>query len=277
LPSVLWQILRPFITTKQEYDQAFAETFALPEFTLSRGGAEKAASRVLSILASYKDIPETTAIKMLTNDLLLAELQTKRTEQELKETIDSELAKENAFLIEDKAAMENQLEKERSEQLVKAKKIEDSKNLIDAQKTELEARELALRQKESEMQRLQQDSDQKLLALRLEVDQATKEVKRKDSEFGTLENRVKQASYRSGIAFAIASVLLFELLVQKVIVWTWLLNNTNSYGLQASFCLLIVCAVFGALVESSRKIAWWGIGAGVLLVIFQLLGGPVIK
>src|SRR5207249_2967841 len=81
LPSLLWQVLRPFVADSEDFDRAFSETFALPEFTLVRGGAERAASRMLSILASYKDIPEETAVKMLANDLLLTELQKKKTDE----------------------------------------------------------------------------------------------------------------------------------------------------------------------------------------------------
>jgi hypothetical protein len=86
--------LRPFITESEKFDQAFAETFALPEFTLMKGEAMRAASRMLSILASYSDFPEEIATKMIADDLLLTDLQDKKTTEEFHKAIDSALTKE---------------------------------------------------------------------------------------------------------------------------------------------------------------------------------------
>src|SRR5688500_19917464 len=68
LPNVLWQVLRPFVPSDVDFDRSFAETFALPEFRIFGSKASEACSKMLSILAGYKDLPEETATRMLSSD-----------------------------------------------------------------------------------------------------------------------------------------------------------------------------------------------------------------
>ena len=249
LPSHLWQILRPFVTESQEFDQAFAETFALPEFTLTRGGAMKAASRMLSILASYGDFPEETAVKMLANDLLLTELQNKETDEEFHKTVDSAFAKEIASLSEQTDVLKKQLAKETDEKKVLSKSV------------------FAMQQQLQEMKKGSADS--------------IEASKQKESQpIAMVEKPIKQEpekthTKRDGCIIAFLVAIVFELSIHSsVLRWDWLLNHTNSYGLQVGFSFLILFGILGLMVPSWRKVCWIMGGIAILATIIQLLGGP---
>ena len=103
LPNIFWQIIRPFIPTDQDFEKAFAETFALPEFRAMNSGGSKACSKMLQILASYKDVPEQTAIKLLTNDILLDKLRVECDDARFNQQVEAAFVEVNRDLIEEKA------------------------------------------------------------------------------------------------------------------------------------------------------------------------------
>jgi len=248
LPTHLWQILRPFVTESQEFDKAFAETFALPEFTLTRGGAMKAASRMLSILASYRDFPEETAVKMLANDLLLTDLQNKKTDEEFHKTVDSAFAKEIASLSEQTNVLKKQLVKETDDKEVLNKSV------------------FAMQQQLQEMKKVLADS--------------IEASKQKESQPITMaEEPIKQEpekthTKRDGCIIAFLITIVFELSIHSILRWSWFLEHTNSYGLQAGFSFMILFVTLGFMVPSWRKVCWIVGGFAMLAAIIQLLGGP---
>jgi hypothetical protein len=188
LPSLLWQLLRPFVSDSIEFDQAFAATFALPEFSLTRGGAAKAASKMLSILAGYRDIPEETATKMLANDLLLAELQVKKTDAEFENTVESELARQNANLLEEKAALANQLSNEKRQREAKEQEIMTSSKILEGKQAELDRKELDLKEKEASLKRVQEEKLGMDQQIRTVVGQALQVKEEKESAIREVES-----------------------------------------------------------------------------------------
>jgi hypothetical protein len=211
LPSLLWQILRPFVSDNDEFDKAFAETFALPEFSLGRGGAQRAAARMASILASYSDIPEETASKMLANDLLIAELQTKRTDAEFAETIESAVAAENAQLIEERAALAAQLESEKAGREAKQRELDAAAEQIRVREQSLEQKDQILREKEEAIQSLQAEKTsqvelaEKAAQRVIKEHQEKEEAKRRATE---LEQTALLAEQRAVRITKIASVII---------------------------------------------------------------------
>lgn len=288
LPSLLWQILRPFVSDHAEFDKAFAETFALPEFSLTRGGAKKAAARMASILAGYRDIPEETATKMLTNDALIAELQTKRTDKEFEETVESALAKENAELSEERAALERQLEGERLEKERIAKEaqatIKVHETTIADQDRSLAAQQEVIRSREKTIEELAVARTAKEKAANDAMARASKSEQDLDKvqrvaadlerDLATERSRAERNAKRTGIFVGSLAVLVFELLMCRVYPCRWILHHPNSYGLQVGFSAMIFFGVVGAWVKSWRK--WcWTIGAvGLLGAVIPMLGGP---
>jgi len=120
LPNLFMQILRPFIPSNPDFDRSFAETFAIPEFRTVGSGAADAASRVLNLIAGYAAFPEETAVRLLSNDLLLDQLKDIRDDEEFQRQVELAIANENATLLEEMAALKQQLEHQ--QEVAKAEK-----------------------------------------------------------------------------------------------------------------------------------------------------------
>jgi hypothetical protein len=283
LPSLLWQILRPFVADNEEFDKAFAETFALPEFTLSRGGAQRAAARMASILASYSDIPEETATKMLANDLLIAELQSKRTDAEFAEAIESAVSAENAQLVEERAALATLLESERAECEAMQRELDVAAEQLRAREKSLEQKDQDLRAKEKTIQSLQVENTSQMQLAEQAAQRAIKEHQEKeDAKRGAseLEQAAAASDLRAVRTAKIASVLIgllavgiFELIIRSVHPWNWLLTHPNSYGLEGCICLMILFGILGLGVKQWRNTLWVVGLFGVAFVALQILGG----
>ncbi len=285
LPSLLWQILRPFISDSQGIDQAFAATFALPEFAMTRGGAERAASRMLSILAGYKDIPEETAVKMLADDLLLADLQSKKNEDEFARAIESAIAKENASLFEEKAALERQLAGEKQEREARESQLHEATKTLQEKQKELADQIQALQKKERTIRTFAESSQQHTHRAReaeilmqtamMEKKQVEAHAKELLKKIDLSERKATLTAKIASIAISLLVVLLFHLMVHSIFRWDWLLSNPNSYGIQGCISFMLFFGIMGLGVKTWRK-ALWVVGLfGVLFVALQLLGGPI--
>jgi hypothetical protein len=284
LPSLLWQILRPFVSDNEEFDKAFAETFALPEFSLGRGGAQRAAARMASILASYSDIPEETAAKMLANDLLIAELQSKRTDAEFADTVESAVAAENAHLVEERAALAVQLETEKAVREAKQRELDLAAEVIRFREQNLEQKEQVLREKEEEIQTLQAEkTSQTQLAQQaaqraIQENQEKEDAKRRASELeqaaAASESRAVRNAKVASVVIGLLAVGIFELIIRSVKPWNWLLTHPNGYGLEGCICLMILFGILGLGVKQWRNTLWVVGLSGVAFVLLQIIGGP---
>jgi hypothetical protein len=285
LPSLLWQILRPFVSDNDEFDKAFAETFALPEFSLGRGGAQRAAARMASILASYSDIAEETASKMLANDLLIAELQSKRTDAEFSQTIESAVAAENAQLVEERAALAAQLESEKAGREAKQRELEAAAEQLRAREQSLEQKDQDLRAKEEAIQSLQAENASQVQIAEEAAKRVIAEHQEKEKAKSQAEGLVKQvaeAAKRETRNAKFASILIaflvigvFELIIRFVVPWRWLLNHPNGYGLEGCFILTLGCGIIGLGVKTWRKGLWITGLVGAVLVALQIMGGKI--
>jgi hypothetical protein len=155
-PNNFWQILRPFIPSDHDFEKSFAQTFALPEFRAIGSKGSHACSKMLSILASYKDVPEETAFKMLSNDSLLDKLKTTANDKQFIGYVEAAFVEENKNLMEEKAAIAKQLEKEKKDRVAK-ERAAAAKERVDTEKLHTLERESAklqkaLSEKESEVQ-----------------------------------------------------------------------------------------------------------------------------
>ena len=123
-------MVRPFIPSNDEFDRSFAQTFAIPEFRIIGSHAAEACSKMLNILAGYKDFPEETAIKMLSNDLLIETLQTIDNDQAFQEYVEAEIVVENKLLREKRLCLEGRLaRREKAEKVKKTKRARSRKKL----------------------------------------------------------------------------------------------------------------------------------------------------
>ncbi len=284
LPSLLWQILRPFVSDNQQFDQAFAETFALPQFTLTRGGAQKAASKMLSILAGYKDIPEETALKMMVNDLVNAELQNKKTDEEFNEAIEAALAKENASLIEEKVLLAKQLAIEKDGRELRERELATATQSLQEKERAIVDQEKSLREKEQAIIAFENQSQQHDQRIRETVEQILKEQREKQEAKARIEqieqkkNEAEQIALRTQknayLVIATLAVLLLESVVNYLFPLNWLMKHPNSYGLQGCISLTFFFGILGFGVKAWRKSLWFVGIFGLLTVALSILGGP---
>jgi hypothetical protein len=106
LPAQLLQVLRPFLPSTTEFDKRFVEAFTIPEFRSLVGGYAQTASKVMSYLATFADMPQATATKILRDEILLTDLRDKNEDSpEFKEIVDSALVAANVKLTETNAAL----------------------------------------------------------------------------------------------------------------------------------------------------------------------------
>lgn len=271
VPSLLWQILRPFVSDSIEFDQAFAATFALPEFNLSRGGAARAASRMLSILAGYKDIPEATASKMLANDLLIAELQEKHSDEAAQQAVESALARENAILIEEAAALAQQVARERQQREAHERELADRAEKLatvtqQVERTTQEAMSSGKALAEADEEKRRREEEVRRLGDELRTERTLKdatvaELAGAKQGQDRAEHRARNLERGLAVSLAIGITLVLEWYFNSGNPWKWLMGHPHSIGLQFGGSGVVMFAVVGIFVKSWRN---WCFGTAVL-------------
>lgn len=280
LPNLFWQILRPFIPHDSDFDRSFAETFAIPEFRTVGGDSSKASSKMLFLLAAYKDFPEETAARLLSNDLLIKRLRAAQDDEVFEEYVEAAIIAENETLLEEKVALAEQLERERTERKTREGELEAERVKSESQRM---AAEIARREQAEALERAR--TEEKLKVERALAEAEKERLARENAEHRAIDAEKASAVVKArlelfiGIAKALGSsatlIIAFELFTYKL-PWNWLVNHPNSYGLQASFDLILFLGLLGLFVPKWRTWCW---GLGVFpfaAVILQLLGGPTL-
>lgn len=281
LPNIFWQILRPFVPSGTNFEKSFAATFALPEFRVVGSGASKACSKMLALLATYKDLPEETALKMLSNRVLLDRLLAAKDDEEFKAFVEEAFVQQNADLIEEKAALARQLEQEKGETrekeekarklLEQAETLREEKETLKAQLDIAKAETSALRRSVDEKQGEIEKARVAAVQAEYEKNTMNEKTQKLTTEQFILERR---ALLDAGIAaFSLSGFLafLFEWFVHYL-PWPWLVNHPNSLALRVSFMALIASITTGFFIRKWRTYIW---GTGVIPIaigIFKLLG-----
>jgi hypothetical protein len=105
-PSSLLQALSPFATvTSDVSDATFAQLFATPEFRGVGSNYQRTVQDISAHLATFADLPEETAIKLLTDSMLITRLRSHSPDSvEFSDLIDEAIVAENEALIEERNA-----------------------------------------------------------------------------------------------------------------------------------------------------------------------------
>ncbi len=102
-PDTLARALRIFLTPNRQSDAAFSQIFAMPEFRGIGQDRNEIVSRVAAYLATYADLPEETATKLLANDLLISRMKdADNRDGTFERLIQEELVRENEALVEER-------------------------------------------------------------------------------------------------------------------------------------------------------------------------------
>jgi hypothetical protein len=273
LPDNFLQVLLPFVPSNADFDRSFEETFVIPEFRAIESKSGEARAKMLSYLAAYESLPEETATQLLSNDLLLEPLHPMENEQFHKH-LESALQGQNVTLLEEKAALEKQLERELAEKEAKEKRLEQERIEREKEKARADRAEQLLRQKEKEIASLKtkqkEDTGPDLEVINREK-QAKEEAENRAREeaLGRAKAERKAETYAIIATITVCLVLvgLFEYLI-------YLLNPFNQHraGLQLAFGALLALVTVGVFHPKWRKWCWGGGAFAILLVIIQLLG-----
>jgi hypothetical protein len=297
LPNQLLQLLRPFLPVTTDFDRSFAETFAIPEMRAMGGKAHLAVARLLQIMASYEGVSEQTASAILANDVVLDGLQRAKSDDQLREYVESAIAAENAALAKERDRLTAALEEERARgqnaaqeaevrvrHEVESNTVSLKNNLRTAEQTAASLSG-ALAEEQAKIAQLKDELAKERQARKAAVADAryaSSSIERLEARLQQLESAKATAQARSelttrillGVVAAAAVIALSEALL-KLGGWPWLSQHAESYGLRgAAYMALMGTAL--AVADRTRRGYWFAAMAiGAALIILQLLGGPL--
>jgi len=277
LPNIFWQILRPFIPSDVDFDNSFAETFAIPEFRIFGSQASLACSKMLNILAGYKDFAEETAKRLLSNGMLIEALQHVPDDKSFQDLVEAEIVKENAALVEEREFIAAKYEKERKEKELARKEleIEAEKNLHN-ERAIAEIQELSQMKIEHERLAAQvseqraKDAERARIAAERKAEESNKEAEKAREES---RKEKEKTNLIIGIAkstsIGLVFVAIFEILVLN---WNFasILDHPKYVSIQLSIDTILLLFPFAFFIP---KLRLWILAAciGLLGVLYPLL------
>jgi len=274
LPNIFWQILRPFIPSDVDFDKSFAETFAIPEFRIFGSQASLACSKMLNILAGYKDFPEETARRLLSNDMLIESLQHASNEKMFQDLVEAEIVKENAALVEEKEIIAARYEKEKKEKDTARKEL-----AVEAEKASKREKEFAEKQEMAEI-RIGQErlaaqlSEQKAKEAEKAKDEAEKQIQKANEATKIAQDEAKKEKERADLVIALGKSILvaalliglFEFALVQVPI-SGITDHQNGVGIRLSIdTILLLLPIMFFLPKSGR----WVLGTLILPIVVGL-------
>ncbi len=248
LPNQLMQILRPFIPATEDFDQHFVETFAIPEFRIVGSNYSTTCSKILSFLSTYNDLKEETAIRILTNEVLINQLRTVDENSEgFKELIESSVIADNDRLTQNNKALKKEKEALESNLENKTKEADQTNEQLTSIKEFL--------------QRVEQN--------------ATANETLKDNTIQGLKNELDSTKLfikRLVIGLVIGVVgLLLIIVLPLIFKWQWLNEHPNRLGLYVSSGFIILGFAWCIFDKKNRNFAFGSMVLGAALVMVTLL------
>lgn len=241
LPRELLQVLRPFVRSNEDFDRRFVETFAIPEFRgLQRDLAETTA-KVLSYLATYRDLREETALRILSDTVLRNQARTVvEGSPELGELVEAAVVADNSLLVDERERLREELASVQSEAQVgdQAHRTELADRAADIASLEAriaaqEDRDLAEREK-----RATADAAIEERTSSLELDLRRERELRETAERVAAE-RSERLKWALFALLAVLSTGAIGFLVVTAPI-PWLANHEHRYGLGLAFSAIAV-------------------------------------
>jgi hypothetical protein len=269
LPNQFLQLLRPFIPVTDDFDRRFAKTFAIPEFRTGAFDYTVASSKVLQFLATYAEITEETAVRILANTILLQRLKnTDLHSPAFRELIESELTKDNQELLDENKRLQEALSATESSAQQNAETVAEKTALLAThsqlikEQTELTTRQAAELEKRA---RQQTDVEQALIVA----------AERSERDIAELEKQRDTA--RNTIRIVVGSiVLLVGTAAAAYLRWFASFGWLQSHHHRGGICLIawvLMCAITWMIVDKKRrKVATFvSLVIGALLVLAQII------
>ncbi|MHC4841674.1 MAG: hypothetical protein ACYTDT_12115 [Planctomycetota bacterium] len=136
LPSQFWQIIRPMVPATADFETAFVEAFALPEFTTISKSLSAAVSRLLGLLGGLKDLTEPIATRLLANRTLIDNISDEVDDATIADLISTELVEDHRRVQQENT----KLIRERDEANYKNRVIGDEYTQIQGQLDKIKQR-----------------------------------------------------------------------------------------------------------------------------------------
>jgi hypothetical protein len=262
LPNNFWQMLRPYMKSDTDFDKAFAETFALPEFSVIGSGGSRACSKMLGILAAYREFPEETATRLLTNGVLVDNLSQVTDDIEFNALVEAAIVEQNAELMEERAALEKQVQQEAETRKALEAAVGTLQSQIVSQKRSLDETIVAADQVSQRAKAAQQARDTEADARQ------------------AAETKASELEQQNTLLVWALSVLLTAILIggpELVIHLTntgfsvWVRSHPHALGLQLSFGSIVALACMSLCIKRYRKQLLLTVALPIVWVIFQII------
>lgn len=244
LPTQLLQVLRPLVPATDDFDRRFGETFALPEFRTAQSGYGRVSSKVLSYLATFKDVPEELALSLLKDHALAARLREVSADStEFADAIESRLVELNRGLIEEKTGLQ--------EELIAAR----------------EAAEREAAERQSTVSGTREDEAR----LGAELEELRGELKRHETRADSAEEELRQRrSLERGAGFVLMAV------AAAVLLWfgpeLWSLPWSADHPRRVNLTLAAAISTTGvAWIIAQERLRLWALGVAVLGGLFAVV------
>jgi hypothetical protein len=268
LPNQLLQLLRPFLVVSTEFDKKFAATFAIPEFRTAVTDYGATMSKVLGYLATFADVSEETATRILANEVLLGRLRDLKTNSaEFREVVDSTLAKDNKELLQENQRLLEQAQSSKSARQDAEGQVQTREQLIARQQQLLQEKESLARRQREELDATTRQLETANEARSVEEARASKLEEELTSTRRTLQQeterrRSAQLRFRTAVA-CIFWIFGIVALVASSLYVPWLAQHTRKIGVLVCGGLMI-SGVAWAIYECDRTRRWIAITAVVL-------------
>lgn len=279
LPDQFLQVLRPYARSDADFDQRFVDAFLLPEFRAAHSDYGKTIPLVLSYLATYENMNERTAVRLLSNELLLGQLRgVEEGSREFAEFMDKAIAQDHLILLEEAEALRVELEQERR-----------------AKESALAETQAQLRETADELAQVTSAVEARVEAVRCEVQdrhdervaevRAEEEARRRplEQQVAQLTTRLDEAEARRGrwgrklrwvaVTVAWVAVAIMSVVVPHLTAWRWLLQHDHLVGIYGCFYVLTGGAAWAMAAPSQwKRILGGAAGALVVAVLGVLMG-----
>jgi hypothetical protein len=251
LPHHLHQVLRPFGRQSADLDARFVETFGISEIRTAHSDYGDTTSKVLSLLATYADVPEETAVRILADEVLLAGAKSlEEDSEELRAIVDNALIRDNTNLLEEQEALRREREVREAEY---ERELLDKENEIANLRTEItEALERVDRDREEGERRAEARHDELQESLRQAAEGVGAQAEAREAEAKRADGAERRARLASAALVAVLGGVVIGV-VPWATHWAWLQHHEHRVGLYLSAAAMCAVACWAILQPEEHR------------------------
>ncbi len=280
-PEAFLQILRPYLSSKADYDIAFAKAFEIPEFRVIPGKASEAANKLVSVMSGYEGLSEEVASKILSNRILLDQIGQFGSDDEIIIAFEDALGHEVSALAKENSELRS--EREIDKHTIKKLSQVQAKNEYEERIRSQELQKL-LEQKQKDEEHYTNEVKQLKLKSKEKEQEYQKRFEFFENSNRKLSERIahKEAKDKKINALIIKSLYAFFTFIGLAfVIWlfhfskvTRIRNHHNIWTLEISSVIAIMCLGASAIVKAIRQFLWTVIIISFVVVFVEALGGP---